>query len=116
MQDVLRERGADVERAEVYRRVALPHDPAQVGALLPASDVVLVANAEALEQLIALTPEPERVHLLGLQLVVPSPRVVELAAAQGFTQPALVPDQMTDAGYVHCLEQWFGALTHEMRQ
>jgi uroporphyrinogen-III synthase len=113
LQRSLRARGAEVERAEVYRRVDLPHAPAAVAAALQGVDVALVGNGEALQRLVALTPEAQRVQLLALQLVVPSPRVVEQATALGFARPPLVPDQMADSAFVRCLEHWHRTPTDE---
>ncbi len=107
----LRAQGAEVERAEVYRRVHLPHAPDVVAAALQDVDAAVVGNGEALQRLVALTPEPQRAQLFGLQLVVPSLRVVEQATALGFARPPLVPDQMADSAFVRCLEQWHSTPT-----
>ncbi|TJY64691.1 uroporphyrinogen-III synthase [Sinimarinibacterium sp. CAU 1509] len=113
LQRSLRAHGAEVERAEVYRRVHLPHAPDAVAAALQDIDVALVGNGEALQRLVTLTPEPQRAQLLRLQLVVPSLRVVEQATALGFARPPLVPDQMADSAFVRCLEQWYSTPTDE---
>lgn len=102
-------RGARVERVEVYRRVALPHAPDTVAQALAGIGAVIVTNGEALQQLAARVPPALRPALLAMQLVVPSRRVVEQALELGFTAAPLVPEQIADAGYLRCLEQWWGA-------
>lgn len=103
----LTERGARVTRIEVYRRVALPHAPDRIEHALRDVDAIVVTNGEALQQLVARTPDEARAHLFGLQLVVPSQRVVEQALELGFTTAPLVPEQIGDAGYLRALEPWW---------
>lgn len=100
-------RGARVERIEVYRRVALPHDADAIAQAVSAVDAAVVTNGEALRQLVARVSGTARDALLQLQLVVPSRRVVELASELGFKTPALVPEQIADAGFLHSLERWW---------
>lgn len=108
MRESLRVRGADVQRAEVYRRVALPHPPEAVAQALACAHAVVVTSGEALVRLQQLITEAGRPNLLRLQLVVPSRRVVELARQLGFTAAPLVPEPIADAAYVQCLERWWG--------
>ncbi len=100
-------RGADVQRIAVYRRVNLPYAPEHIQTTLTAVQAIIVTNGEALQQLVARTPEAAQRALLSKQLVVPSQRVVEQASQFGFTVAPLVPDQMLDTACVHCLEQWW---------
>jgi uroporphyrinogen-III synthase len=93
----LAQRGAVVERAEVYRRVPLPDPPDAVAAALRRSDVVVVTSGEALEHLVRLAPESARASLLKKPLVVPAARVVETARELGFSQPPRVAEPMSDA-------------------
>nr|WP_301334429.1 uroporphyrinogen-III synthase [Solimonas sp. SE-A11] len=102
----LRERGATVGVAEVYRRQSVAHAPAQVVEALRASAAILLTSGEALRQLLALTPEPAMELLLRRKLVLPSARVVEQALESGFESP-LVPEQVSDAAYLRCLERWW---------
>jgi uroporphyrinogen-III synthase/uncharacterized protein HemX len=108
-------RGARVERIEVYRRVALPHTPEALAQAVAAADAAIVSNGEALQQLAQRMPADARATLLGLQLVVPSRRVVELAHELGFTALPLIPEQIADAGYLHCLERWWDAGRRDSR-
>ncbi len=102
----LRDRGAQVSVAEVYRRQPVAHAPAQVVEALRVSAAILLTSGEALRQLLALTPEPARELLLRRKLVLPSARVVEQALESGFESP-LVPEQVSDAAYLRCLERWW---------
>ncbi|SEQ52639.1 uroporphyrinogen-III synthase [Solimonas aquatica] len=105
MAETLRARGAQVELAAVYRRVALPHTPERVRAALQDCDAVLLTSGEALQQLLALCDEAARALLCQARLVVPSQRVVEQARTLGCQGPLLLPEQVSDAAYLHCLEQ-----------
>lgn len=100
----LRERGAQVEMAEVYRRVALPYDIERISETLRAIDAIVITSGQALDHLFKLTPEPMRKVLLQKQLVVPGPRVVEKASELGFSV-LITPEKMSDAGIVQALEQ-----------
>ncbi len=102
----LRERGATVSVAEVYRRQPVAHAPAQVVEALRGSAAILLTSGEALRHLLALTPEAVRELLLRHKLVLPSARVVEQALESGFESP-LVPEQVSDAAYLRCLERWW---------
>ena len=93
----LAERGAIVERAQVYRRVPLPYPPDAVAAALRGVDVIVITSGEALEHLVRLTPEATRNTLLKKRLVVPGGRVVEKARELGFVQPPRVAEPMSDA-------------------
>lgn len=90
-------RGAQVERAEVYRRVPLPYPPEAVVGALRKSDVVVITSGEALKYLVRITPEESRKMLFKKTLVVPSARVLEQARALGFIQPPRVVENMSDA-------------------
>lgn len=99
----LRGRGAQVELAEVYRRVPLPYEEARVLAALRGVDVIVLTSGEALEHLVHVTPPASRATLLKKQLVVPSARVVEQARKLGFRQAHAV-EQMSDAGIIRAVE------------
>ena len=102
----LSERGARVRVARCYRREPVRHAPEAVVTALAEVDIALLTSGEALEQLLALTPEAERPRLWSLPLVVPSARVVELARRLGFRAALLVPDAVSDAAYLACLLRW----------
>ncbi len=103
----LESRGATVVTLAVYHRVPLPHAPEAIESAVKRAKIIVVTSAQALEHLCDLAGAPLRASLLRRQLVVPSQRVVEMAATLGFAAPAIAPDQMTDAAIVHCLESWW---------
>ncbi len=105
--DGLVARGAVVSKAAVYRRVALPHPQEAVAQALDQVQAAVVTSGEALQRLHLLTTDATRPSLLRTQLVVPSQRVVEQAQQLGFLRVPLVPDPITDAAYVQCLEHWW---------
>jgi uroporphyrinogen-III synthase len=104
--DGLHARGARVETVTVYRRTPVQHPEARVAAAITASDLAIVSSAEALANLVRLTPSAVRPLLFPLQLVLPSQRVVEKAREAGFTRPPLLPARVSDAAYVELLERW----------
>lgn len=108
-------RGAQVERVEVYRRVALPHAPETLAQAVAGADAAIVTNGEALQLLAERMPAEGRPALRGLQLVVPSRRVVEQAREIGFTTEPLIPEQPVDAGYLRSLEQWWRTARRDAR-
>ena len=89
-------RGASVERAEVYRRVALPYPPEAVASAVRRGDVIVVTSGQALEHLVRLTPADAQRLLLRKPLVVPSARMVETARGLGFTQTPRVAEPVSD--------------------
>lgn len=101
----LRERGAEASVAAVYRRVFLPHTPQSVTAALHRCEAIVITNGEALQRLLELCEDAQRAGLLRSRLVVPSQRVVEQARQLGFQGPLLVPETISDAAYLHCLER-----------
>ena len=100
----LRERGALVEIAEVYRRLPMPYDEARVLAALRGIDAIVVTSGEALEHLLQLTPESSQATLQKKYLVVPSGRVVEKARSLGFAR-VHAPAQMADAPLLELLKE-----------
>lgn len=103
--DELVARGAVVDTLVVYRRRPLAHEAQRIEAEIAMADVAIVTSGESLDRLWALTPEPLRPVLLQLQLLVPSPRVLEKALTLGFTAP-LLPETVSDEAIVRCLTGW----------
>jgi len=107
--DTLRERGAQMIEAAVYRRVRVPVPRHRLSAVLAESDVLVVTSGEALSHLVAITPPALAGSLYARQLVVPSERVLQLARRLGFQRHPLRPDRMDDAALVAALERWLAA-------
>ncbi|GAC1629533.1 MAG: hypothetical protein NVS9B10_20840 [Nevskia sp.] len=101
----LRERGARVELIAVYRRAPVAQAPERIARSLARADLAIVPSAEALQQLLHLTPAGSRAVLLDLQLALPSPRVVEKARELGFRRTPLLPQRVSDAAYLDVVRQ-----------
>lgn len=108
--ETLRQRGATVDYAEVYRRVRPAPDRAALSVQLHegAVDVVTVTSSEGLRNLLELAGADNAVRLRRLPLVVVSERTAELARALGFLQPARIAAQASDEGLVEALAHWVG--------
>jgi uroporphyrinogen-III synthase len=100
----LASRGAQVDLAEVYRRVPAEIAPAKLEKLVVDVDVIVITSGEALEHLASLAGN--RSHLFTVQLVVPSRRVVQLAQELGFICTPLVPEHISDGDIVNTLHDF----------
>ncbi len=96
----LRERGAVVDEWPVYRRCLLSPSGATVVSALSTANQAIVTSGEILQRLFELTPMDSRDRLLGLQLVVPSARVVQMAQSMGFRKVCLVPSPLSEQALV----------------
>jgi len=104
----LRERGAQVDYVEAYRR-ALPHaDNASLLAQWRAGavDVAVVTSAESLRNLVEMLGESGGALLRATPLVVVSPRLVPLAELLGFRQAPVVAENATDEAVLEALLKW----------
>lgn len=106
LDEALRSRGAKLRRAEVYRRQALQIPQRRLRELLENSDVVVVTSGGALRHLSQLISKQLNQALPDLQLLLPSTRVAESAAALGYSRPPLIPRQMSNPSIVATLEAW----------
>lgn len=102
--ETLRERGAEVDYAEVYRREKPPADTAGAD-WLDKTDIISVTSSEALQNLVELTPASEHQRLFEKPLVVVSERTATLARKLGFTRALLAPRAGDDA-IVDTIAQW----------
>jgi uroporphyrinogen-III synthase len=104
---VLRERGAEVEYAEAYRRASPPPPSAEVAAALRRGQVeaVTATSGQTLEQLVEMCSGGLHRGLLRAQLVVSSDRMVKLAESLGFRMP-LVAAEPGDRALVEALVAW----------
>lgn len=88
LEPTLRKRGAQVVRADVYERVAVPLAPARQAALetalrQPRRVLLALTSAEALAGLLAQVESPA---LKKTAVVAASPRLAQLAHASGFAR------------------------------
>lgn len=86
IEGTLRERGADVVRADVYRREMVKFSPALLRRFdaLPAAAVLFVTSAEALDATLTQLDGERRAKLLAMPAVVASERLREACMRSGF--------------------------------
>ena len=106
--DSLRQRGAEVEYVQAYRRLQPSCDSSALLQRWRAGeiDIVLVNSAESLENLVAMLGQRGRELLTGTQLLVASERILPLAAKLGFERQPVVADNATDQAVLHALLRW----------
>ncbi len=102
--DTLRERGAQVEYAEVYRRGKPAGDFSSV--MDAGIDAIVVTSNESLRNLWEMAGETGREWLLYIPLVVISQRTADLAGELGFVCPPLIASEASDAGLVAAIKDW----------
>ena len=102
--ETLRQRGAIVDYAEVYRRET-PPVPADSD-WLEKTDIITVTSGEALQNLLAMTPPALHDKLFSKPLVVISQRCAELARQLGFVQQPLITALVGDEAIVETLINW----------
>lgn len=99
LKQALAERGARVSKAAVYRRQLPGISERRLKALITGNDAAVITSGEALTHLCQLVHACAQTELYGalarLQLVVPSPRVVQLVPDKLFQRPPRVVVRMT---------------------
>ncbi len=111
----LRERGATVEYAEVYRRAIPEAGAEQLQHVLRKNciDIITVTSNEGLQNLLRMAGQLCRCRLLRLPLVVISQRTALLAAKMGFTHAPMIAHQSSDQGLVGAIEAWYAVNDNE---
>jgi uroporphyrinogen-III synthase len=106
--DTLRERGAEVTYAEVYRRARPQMEPRALMRYWADGlvDVITVASNESLENLCAMAGEAGRPLLRRIPLVVVSWRTAELARRLGFDVEPVVAQNASDEAVLAALLRW----------
>ena len=100
----LRQRGAEVVYAEVYRRDTPSLDFTVIKEVDGATiDVITISSGEALQHLAAQARAKQQTWLFNLPLIVVHPRLVELARQLGFTLTPQVADNASDAAVIAAL-------------
>lgn len=110
--DTLRSRGAEVEYADVYRRVK-PVPTEQLGNLLKKVDVVAVTSNEGLQNLHEMADKVAQTQLHEKPLLVGSRRVVEFAARLEFNAAIIEAGNPSDSGMLDALCQWVQSGEHK---
>lgn len=107
IQDVLLRRGARVDTLECYRRSCPALARGEIAALLEERqvDIALISSGEGLTNLLALLSQEERTKFKDIGLVVPSPRVAELAEQSGFSR-VKTASNASDEAMLHALGAW----------
>lgn len=107
----LRKRGASVDYAEVYRRVAPVYSEAEIDrAFRPgAPDIVIITSYEGLKNLLGMLSSEWRERLLQSQLVTIGERLAGQAREEGFHKCPVVAGQATDAGLLAAVLENAGA-------
>jgi uroporphyrinogen-III synthase len=100
--DTLRQRGAQVDYADMYRRAA-PDVPHLQNEQLEKLDAICVTSNQGLEQLVSLCDD--LVMLKQLALFVPGERCATLAESIGFSE-IHIADDATDASMLRALMLW----------
>lgn len=105
---VLRERGAQVEYAEVYRRVRPDADTTNLLQRWARGEiqVITLTSVEALRNLYELVGKLGRQWLQHTDLIVASERISEQAQELGLAGNIMVASNATDEAILECLVQW----------
>ncbi|MDJ0834185.1 MAG: uroporphyrinogen-III synthase [Gammaproteobacteria bacterium] len=106
--DTLRERGAEVDYCEVYRR-ELPATTAEDFALLTAEhipEIVVFTSAEGLHNCFKLLNQPQADQLRGLPWLLISDRMRETARDLGHNAEVIIAGTASDEGIVLALQHW----------
>lgn len=104
----LRQRGAEVEYAECYRRARPEIDTRVLHQAWAAEKELLfvVTSNEGLQNLFDLLGQAGRNNLLSSPLVVVSERTANEAKAMGFTQKPLLADSASDEAILNTVKTW----------
>lgn len=106
--DTLRQRGAEVDYVEAYRR-GVPN--ADTGKLMKhwargEIDVVTVTSSEALRNLYDMVGKLGQQWIRRTPLVVLSERTAELARELGFRETPVVAEEASDEGLLAAVQRW----------
>ncbi len=106
--EMLRQRGANVQYVEAYRRACPQTDSTELLSLWQSGgvDVALINSVESLENLVEMLGRQGSSVLFGTPLIVASERIVPVAQRLGFTAPPVVSASATDAAVIDALLKW----------
>ncbi|MBD3669903.1 MAG: uroporphyrinogen-III synthase [Gammaproteobacteria bacterium] len=106
--NTLRERGAKVEYAEVYRRGRPDIDKAPLMHAWARGevDIIVVTSGEGLRNLFDMVGQLGRQWLRKTPILVINERLVELARELGAESAPVIADEASDEGIVAAIEAW----------
>ena len=106
----LRERGAHVEYAEVYKRVCPHYDRSIIDSIwtFDKPDIIVTTSCEALQNLLDMLSSAQKEILLHKQLVTIGTRIVEMAKKIGFKEQILLADETSDIGILNAIKKLTG--------
>jgi uroporphyrinogen-III synthase len=104
----LRERGAEVDYAEVYRRDCPEYGKDVISELWTSNtpDAVVVTSNNGLENLFSLLDKEQRNLLINKQLVVMGERMLDFSIEFGFTRPPILAEENSDEGILNAIVKW----------
>ncbi len=104
----LRERGAKVDYAEVYRRDCPEHDKDVINKLWvrDTPDAVIVTSNNGLQNLFSLLNDEQRSILLSKQLIVMGKRMSDFSIGFGFANPPILAEESSDEGILKAIVKW----------
>jgi uroporphyrinogen-III synthase len=104
----LRQRGAKVDFAEVYRRDCPQYDSDFINKIWTSNipDVVIVTSNNGLENLFSLVNNEQRNLLLGKQLVVMGRRMLNFSVDFGFAKTPIFTEESDDEGILKLIVKW----------
>lgn len=107
LRETLTQRGARVEDLACYERLCPELDDGELASRLSQwrVDVALISSGEGLQNILGLLSEKETTNFSDMCLVVPSPRVAEIAREAGFNQ-IVVARNASDGAMLKALQQW----------
>ena len=108
--DELCQRGAEVQRCELYRREPDTAEKDAIVATLTESqpEMLVVHSGELLENLLSLLPESLHDRLFSLPVLLPSQRVAAMAKKAGFQQTVTARSATAD-DMVSALREWYSS-------
>ncbi len=104
----LRERGAQVDYADVYRRDCPEYSSDTIDELCRSSlpDIVIATSNNGLENLFTLLNDEQRNLLLSKQLIVMSERMLNFSIEFGFSRAPILAEESCDEGILNAIVKW----------
>lgn len=110
--DILEERGASVDYAEVYQRVPVNYTRDDVAAIWKGKgpDYIVITSESSLQFLLDMLSSNQRQQLLTIPVVVFGERLADLLPDYGVTGQAICVGEMTNKGILDSIMQHAGTV------